>query len=77
MNQNQNQRYECRMAFKSTSECACGILRGMKSVWTSPGIHAVNQRYEARVGFPGHEPGRVRHKTAPTGCGVSGSIDAI
>ena len=46
-NQNQDQRYSCYKAFKSTSECACGILRGMKSVWTSPGMRVL------RMAFPG------------------------
>ena len=29
----------------------------MNAVWTSPGIYAVNQRYEVRMDFTGHKPG--------------------
>ena len=28
-------------------------INGMKPVWASPGIHAVNQRYEVRMDFTG------------------------
>ena len=51
----------------------------MNAVWHSPGIHALNQNqryevlmhftgYEARVGFPGHEPGMNAgwHSPPPT-----------
>ncbi|MYK20618.1 hypothetical protein F4055_21020 [Candidatus Poribacteria bacterium] len=65
MNQNQNQRYECRMAFPGYS-CLMGIPRvfmpyghspGMKPVWAS----------ESTVFMPcGMNRGRVRRKTAPT-----------
>ena len=32
-------------------------INGMKPVWASPGIYALNQRYECRVAFTGHRPG--------------------
>ena len=51
MNQNQNQRYEARVGFKSTVFMPCGMNRGMNALMAFPGY--------------GISPERVRCKTSP------------
>ena len=42
---------------KSTSECACGILRGMKSVWTSKSTVSMPVGIDRGMNALGHSPG--------------------